>query len=116
MTRDGWHILRDGPVLTLARRLPVRFDFCVDTQFPVCGRLRLARQIRQDMWRGLQTLNGFAPVIRVERAGDWLQVRAGGQVDRAFPRQKSVEMLTALLSDPGHRLRWVTHAGGGRHA
>lgn len=115
MTRRTWHILRDDDALTLARRLPVRFDLCVEAGFPRVGRLRLARQIRQDMWRALQNLRGFAPVVRVEPLGEGLRVRAGGQVDGAFPRAQATETLSALLQDPAHRTRWIAYAGGGRH-
>ena len=115
MTRRNWHILREDGALTLARRLPARFDLSVETAFPRVGRLRLARQIRQDMWRALQDVRGFAPVVRVEDAGGELRVRAGGQVDGAFPRGKATETLSALLSDPAHRSRWIAHAGRGRH-
>lgn len=110
-----WHILREDGALTLARRLPARFDFGAEAAFPPVGRLRLARQIRQDMWRALQNLRGFAPVIRVETTGAGVQVRAGGQVDGTFPRQRAADTVAALLQDPAHRARWIAYAGGGRH-
>ncbi|MDX1780058.1 MAG: hypothetical protein R3256_01950 [Thalassovita sp.] len=115
MTRRNWHILREDGALILARRLPARFDLSVEAAFPRAGRLRLARQIRQDIWRALQDVRGFAPVVRVEAAGEGLRVRAGGQVDGVFPRQQATETLSALLSDPAHRARWVAYAGGARH-
>ena len=115
MTRRNWHILREDGALTLARRLPARFDLSVEAAFPRVGRLRLARQIRQDMWRALQHMRGFAPAVRVEDAGDGLRVCAGGQVDGVFPRARAAETLSALLQDPAHRARWIAHAGRGRH-
>lgn len=111
-----WHILREDAALTVARRLPLRFDFTVERRFPRCSRLLLASQIRQDMWRAFQNLKGFAPVVRVEAEGDELRVTAGGQVDGAFPRARSVEKLAALLDESARRDRWISHAGRRHHA
>ena len=63
----------------MARRLPARFDLCVETTLPLMSRRKLALQIRQDMWRVLQNLRGFLPAVSVTRLGDGVQVRAGGQ-------------------------------------
>lgn len=113
MARTKWHILTEDGALTLARRLPVRFDLAVQTQLPRCGRRRLALQIRQDMWRLLQDLRGFAPIVRVEQMAGGLQVTAGGQVDQApFPKRCSEEKLRQMLSDRNNRSRWLAHAGG----
>ncbi|WP_093119599.1 hypothetical protein [Salinihabitans flavidus] len=110
MSRSRWHILRDDASLTMTRRLPVRFDLAVETVFPRVGRLRLARQIRQDMWRELQGLRGFAPAVRVTDEGGTLRVTAGGAVQAPFASKAVEERLAALLADPARRARWCTHA------
>ena len=107
MTRNRWHILRDDTVLTLARRVPVRFDLAVRTCLPEAGRLRVAHRVRQDLWRALQALRGFAPVVRVERTGAGLEVTAGGQVAGAFSRAHAEGKIRAVLEDPRNRERWV---------
>ena len=64
-------------MLTLARHLPARFDFGVEAQFETMGKLRLAQQVRQDMWRALRDVRGFSPVVHVEEQDHGLRLRAG---------------------------------------
>lgn len=112
MSRTKWHMQREDGALTVARRFPVRFDLAVTTELPRCGKTRLARQVRQDMWRLLQDLRGFSPAVRVEETGAGLSLTAGGQVEARFPREKAEEKLRNLLSDRNNRFRWVAYAGG----
>lgn len=109
MRRSGWHILRDGPRLTLSRRLPPRFDIEARTSLPDARRARLAHQVRQDVWRALQNLRGFTPVIEITRSGAGLSLRAGGQVDGPVPPGAAAR-LEAILSDPACRQRWLSRA------
>ena len=110
MSRTEWHILREDGALTLARRLPVRFDLSVEAVLPRCGKQRLAVQVRQDMWRLLQRLPGFSPVVRVEEAGQGLRVIAGGQVARKpFPKAECEAKLREMLADGKNRSRWVAY-------
>ncbi|WP_306115386.1 MULTISPECIES: hypothetical protein [unclassified Roseovarius] len=111
MSRDRWHILRDGDVLTLARRLPVRFDVSASTRLPDGSRGRVARQVRQDIWRALRGLRGFAPVVRVTRTSEGLEVTAGGQAAGRFPRAHAEAQIAAVLQDPENRARWMRWAG-----
>lgn len=114
MGRAGWHILREKGALTLARQLPPRFDVAAEANFPPARKGRLAHQIRQDLWRCLQHLRGFSPVVRVEEDGMRLKVRAGGAVHaRTFPKAQVEARIAALLSDPAHRARWLAHAKQG---
>ena len=106
MPRNRWHILRDGDALILARRLPVRFDLSVTTRLPGRSRLRMARQVRQDMWRALRSLRGFAPAVKVVRTSDALEVTAGGQVGPNVARSWAQDRISALLNDPACRARW----------
>ncbi|MCT4556976.1 MAG: hypothetical protein N4A61_02840 [Pelagimonas sp.] len=112
MSRSKWHIQTEEGALTLARSLPVRFDVSAQVMLPRCSKRRLAMQIRQDMWRLLQNLRGFSPIVRVEDAGDMLRVTAGGRMDqRAFPKGKSEEKLRDMLAGRQKNIRWVTYAG-----
>lgn len=112
--RDGWHLLREGPVLTLTRRVPVRFDLSACTVLPTSGRVlaraRLARQIRQDVWRRLQRLRGFVPAVRLEQRADGMHVTAGGALDAAAPLSWAQTALAEVLADPASRQRWIRHA------
>ncbi|WP_297769606.1 hypothetical protein [uncultured Roseovarius sp.] len=112
MGRDRWHVIEEeSGVLMVARRLPVRFDLAVATVLPgATSRRRLARLVRQDLWRALQRLRGFAPAVRIESAGAALRVTAGGQVDGALPRAMIERRIAALLEDPEKRARWMRSA------
>ena len=112
--RNGWHVERTDAAVTVSRGRPVRFDLAVEARFPVMGRERLARQIRQDMWRALQRLRGFRPAVQVMRDGGGLRVVAGGAVDAPFPRQRAEAVIRDILETPANRARWQRFAGG-RH-
>jgi hypothetical protein len=114
MARNGWHILRDEDGLTLARHLPARFDVSAEAEVPLCDAGRLARQVRQDMWRAMQRVRGFSPVVRVERVSGGLRVTAGGRL--ADPRTAAhvLPRIEAMLDDPDLRARWLAWAGAGR--
>lgn len=109
MNRKGWHILRDGDRLTLTRRLPVRFDVQAETVLRDGSRARMAQQIRQDLWRQLQNLRGFSPVVELTRKDGQLHVRAGGRVDGAVAPGLEAR-IAALLSHPKARARWQAYA------
>lgn len=116
----GWHVLRDGPVLLLARRLPARFDLSAAAvlrdEAATVGRGRLAHQVRQDVWRCLRGLRGFCPVVRVERRAGALHLTAGGAVRGMVlaraARLRAEALLADLLDCPRNRARWLRHAGG----
>ena len=114
MSRTRWHILRQDGALTLARQLPARFDLQAETRLPGGSKTAIAHRVRQDLWRALQHLRGFSPVVRVEDTGEGLRVTAGGRVDGAFGRAAAEQAVAALLASPAHRARWVRHAGRGR--
>nr|WP_299598686.1 hypothetical protein [uncultured Tateyamaria sp.] len=110
MARSGWHILKADAGVTLCRHLPPRFDFTVSTVLPSGRAVRLAHQIRQDLWRALQMLRGFSPVVRLEQIAEGWQVIAGGRV--AVPVTTAVTARAqAVLDDPSNRARWVRSAG-----
>ncbi len=117
--RTAWHLQRDGAVLVLSRRLPARFDLSAATvlqagAYPV-SRGRLAHQIRQDVWRCLQNLRGFRPVVQIthDAAAGALHVIAGGALPTrtaSAARSKAETLLADLLADPARRSRWLRHA------
>lgn len=113
MARKGWHILKDEGRVTVTRRLPVRFDLSVEAELP-CARevslTRVAQQVRQDMWRRLQDLRGFAPAVEVSRGEAALKIRAGGALVGPVPGRVR-DTLAELLDSPAHRARWIAHAG-----
>lgn len=120
MARGHWHLQRSANGLTLARHWPPRFDVRgvatlavpSDAADGLCL-LRLAHQIRQDLWRGLQSLRGFSPVVSLTRQGNVLEVAAGGRAAPPVPPQTS-DTIAALLTDPRHARRWLRWAGQGR--
>jgi len=108
MGGDRWHLIEEEGALTLTRLLPARFDLAAETVLAGHGgRRRLAHLVRQDMWRALRHLRGFAPVVRVWRVPGGLHVMAGGAVDGRFARAEAEARIALLLADPGHRARWM---------
>ncbi|SFC47264.1 hypothetical protein [Tropicimonas isoalkanivorans] len=112
MSRARWHVLREGPVLTLARALPPRFDVVAETWLPGGGRARLAHQIRQDIWRAVQHQRGFSPVVQIACRDGGLAVRAGGRVSvRPFDRDGIEARIADVLEHKKCRARWIRCAG-----
>ena len=111
MGRDRWHVIEEDGALTVTRRLPVRFDLAVEGWLPEASRARVAHRLRQDMWRELQDLRGFAPAVQVWRVAGGLRVRAGGAVAARFARAPAEARIAALLQDPARVARWT---GAGR--
>lgn len=110
MGKTKWHILKTDEGVTLTRRLPVRFDVAAETVLAHGSATRLAHQVRQDMWRALQNLRGFAPVVQVARRHDGMHVKAGGAIAGAIAKTSIEARLADLLSDPKLRARWVGFA------
>lgn len=107
-----WHIIDEGDTLTLCRHLPPRFDFSVRTRLEAGSRRALAHQIRQDLWRALQRLRGFSPVVSVRRDGGGWDVTAGGRAAAQVPASV-VSRAQAVLDNPANRGRWQRHARKG---
>ena len=106
---DRFHTLRSGASLIHARRVPVLWDVEARTVLANAPRLRVARQVRQDMWRVLQNLRGFAPAVEVVRREGALHLRAGGQVAGRVP-PGTAAIIADLLADPERRARWLRGA------
>lgn len=116
MSKASWHITRDGDTLTLSRRAAARFDVAASTVLPDGARTAVAHQVRQDMWRALQGVRGFAPAVAVRREAGALYVTAGGQIDGRFAKGHVEATIQQVLDDPARRARWVRHATRGRAA
>jgi hypothetical protein len=103
---NGWYLLRKGAQTTVCRHIPARFDFDAKTILPIASSTRLAHQIRQDLWRALQNVRGFSPVVQITRTQDGLEVRAGGRVMGGISPKLAL-MISDVLEDPEKRARWM---------
>jgi hypothetical protein len=101
----------DGGVV-LARGA-VRFDVSAETHLPAAPPARVAHQVRQDLWRTLRRLRGFAPVVSVEPDAAGLRVIAGGAVAGVIPPGTGAR-IAAVLEHRGNRARWLAHARRGQ--
>ncbi|MEZ5769545.1 MAG: hypothetical protein R3D80_19215 [Paracoccaceae bacterium] len=113
MSRRGWHRTRDAEGGVVLARGARRFDVSVETWLPAAPPARIAHQVRQDLWRALQKLRGFAPVVSVTPVEAGLRVVAGGTVAGAIPPGTG-DRIAAVLEHPGNRARWLAHARRGR--
>lgn len=110
MRRNGWHIHEEEGRYVLARQWPPRFDVSAQSAFPAVRPSRLARQIRQDLWRRFQHLRGFSPVVEVSATESGTFVIAGGRLSGRAP-QDTQDRIQDLLDSPAHRARWLNWAG-----
>ena len=109
--RGNWFEIYDGPCFTLARRLPARFDINREISMPLMSAPRLARQIRQDIWRKLQSIRGFLPVVEITHRGAYLYIRgAGGELTCPAPFERCGERIFDVLSNRDNRRRWAAYA------
>lgn len=109
---DHWHRWRDEDGAWIeARHWNVRWDLAVQTTLPRLRDTRLARAVRQELWRELRDLRGFRPAVKVALGKTGVTVTAGGQVDAAFPKACTEARVAALLEDPSRRARWTTWSG-----
>lgn len=112
MRRNGWHVLEEEGRYVLARQWPPRFDVAATSGFPPVRAARLARQIRQDLWRKFQHLRGFSPVVEIAATECGVIVRAGGRLSGRTPAETE-SRIRDLLDDPALRARWMVCAGEG---
>ena len=108
--RGNWFEIYDGPCFTLARRLPPRFDISCEVSMPLMSAPRLARQIRQDIWRKLQSIRGFLPVVQITDRGAHLHIRAGGELTCPAPFERSGERIFDVVSNRDNQRRWAAFA------
>lgn len=127
-----WRITHQDDVARIApARGPDRMDLAIHAAWDApalaegasLGRYRiaLARQIRQDLWRALQDVRGFAPVVEIasdhsgqggsEAGAVRVLVTAGGRLDvPQAPRAAMEADIRSLLEEPAARARRQRHA------
>jgi len=105
---DRWMINRTEDRVLVTRHKPVVWDVEAVTEFPKCHPLRLAHQVRQDLWRELRKIRGFAPAVEIT-LGETFRIRAGGRVARHLP-PRTGERIERLLENPRNRARWLAWA------
>ncbi len=106
----GWHITKGDGQVTVSRQLPARFDVAATTQLEGGNSVRLATQIRQDLWRALQNLRGFSPVVQITTVEGGVHVEAGGQLLGKVAPNIEVR-IASVLENPDNRRRWLKCAG-----
>lgn len=104
-----------------AARLAQGWDLSAETTLSVDPRgrffpRRLARQVRQDIWRALRAQRGYAPMVSVSPlAPDRVCLRAGGSLlasagASAAQTERLTARLTAVLTQPANRTRWIAQS------
>ena len=109
MSRCGWQIAETGAGVRLSRPGRACMDVSAETLFPDAAPLRLAHQVRQDLWRAMRRLRGFSPVVEVTRDSVGYRVIAGGAVAGVIPPD-TVARIAMVLENPANRARWLRHA------
>ncbi len=114
-----WALIEDGTETVLVPQgIAPAWDVAVDRAWPgpvtARARRRIARQVRQDVWRAARGVRGFVPVIRV--AGeDMLEIRAGGRLlAGGNAPERLTGAITAIVDDTKNRRRWMGHARRGQ--
>ena len=102
----GWHIQTVEGQVTVSRQLPARFDVFASTTLPHGHAVRLATQIRQDLWRALQNVRGFSPVVQITGTNDGLAIKAGGRVEGSVSPKLAIT-ISDVLEHPKNRARWL---------
>ncbi|MFO7854262.1 MAG: hypothetical protein R6V44_03390 [Paracoccaceae bacterium] len=121
MSARGWRTAETGAATSLSRDgAPADAPLAAATgawaappaKDPGRFRAALAHQVRQDLWRALRTVRGFAPVVSVAAGTDGrVEVEAGGRLVAGTGARRQVEAAAAaLLADPALRRRWTRHA------
>lgn len=106
------HILNEDGTLTLARRLPLRWDLCVEYKLTAqrLSRRRLALRIRQDLWRTCQSVKGFLPLVSIREERDAYQLSLGATLMAPAPKTWIEARIHTLLENPERIARWCRFA------
>ena len=109
----------DGGVLHARAGLPDRWDVSVMRVWtPAAGsgsgfcisRKRLARAIRQDIWREVQQVRGFVPRVSVTIDAEALKITAGGVLMAGRIASGLGDDIAAVLDHPERQRRWLAFA------
>jgi len=104
-----------GGLLHARDGMPDRWDVSVEQTWRVqqhqqVSRRRLARSIRQDIWRALQKVRGFVPRVLVDFSAGVVSVKAGGVLMAGRSIGLEAKIAT-VLENPSNRDRWTRYAG-----
>jgi len=114
---DKWHVQRSTDSVVISRAGRAHWDVWVDRLIPgKAPKLRVAHQVRQDMWRALRRQRGFSPVVSVRWSHEGLAIRAGGAVAAPFCRKSLEIKISVVLDLPENRARWLQSARKGGHS
>ncbi|WP_138465066.1 hypothetical protein [Poseidonocella sp. HB161398] len=106
-----WQVIRNGDSVLLCRPGRGRLDIAAGAAFPALRPVVLAHEIRKDLWRMLQDLRGFSPVVEIRATAAGLEVRAGGEMSGGVQPPPGIgARIGGLLEDPRKRARWIAHA------
>lgn len=95
---------------------PWRWDVGVERSWDggpisVYQRQRLARQVRQDLWRAVRHVRGFLPMVAVTSAGGEITVKAGGTLTTRSGHRPTMEAaIGRVLDSRMNRVRWLNYA------
>jgi len=110
----AWHLSHSGGVWRYgALGAPWRWDLCAQTYLPLPPLGRgpagwLCQQIRQDVWRALQGVRGFSPMVELCADQTGLRVMAGGVLrSGGAVTQRTQTQLDTVLNAPGRKARWT---------
>ena len=116
MTRSWTNIDTGAGVLHARAGAPDRWDVEVSRVWPVAApvsRRRLAYQVRQDIWRALQSTRGFTPRVLVATATHdhrEIHVTGGGTLSQGRAAPVLADRIADILDNPDNRRRWAAHA------
>lgn len=112
----GWAVTQ-GDGSTLLHRAGHPPVWSVETTTALSGacsanqRLRIAHQVRQDIWRANRQVRGFLPVVQVSTDGHETVIRAGGSLMTRSGHVPTIAAAVArVLADERNRTRWQAHA------
>lgn len=107
MSGRGWYLEQGEGRALLARRWPARFDVAATTRLPPMRLVPLVHMVRQDIWRALRRLRGFAPVVEAWEVEAGVKLRAGGQVQDRVAHSVAEQVLVSVLDNSDNRARWL---------
>lgn len=113
MTRGWVETDTGGGVLHARAGAPDRWDVAVSRAWPVpdpVSRRRMARQIRQDIWRALRTARGFTPRVLVASEDSRIHITGGGCIASGRAAPCLAGRIADILDNPHNRRRWAAHA------
>lgn len=113
MTRPWINTETEMGVLHARIGAPGRWDVAVERRWPLAdpvSRRRYARQVRQDLWRGLRTTRGFSPRVLVASHDSEIQITAGGSIASGRAAPVLADRIADILDNPQNRRRWAAHA------